>query len=187
VIATDASSGQIAHAVPAPGIEFHVAAAEQTAIASGTISLITVASALHWFTLPAFYQEARRVLIPGGVLAAWAYRECVISPEIDALITHYQNDLVGQFWSSRIGLVAARYATIDFPLEPVEAPAFVASASFSASDMVGYLASWSASQSYLEAFGSAATTQIEPELRRLWGTQHRVVHWPLFMKVGQFR
>ncbi|MCX5689115.1 MAG: class I SAM-dependent methyltransferase [Planctomycetota bacterium] len=186
VIATDASSDQIAQAVPAPRIEFHVAAAEHTAIASRTISLITVASALHWFNLPAFYQEARRVLIPGGVLAAWAYRECVISPEIDALITHYQNDLVGNFWSSRIALVAARYATIAFPLEPLQAPDFVATALFSANDMLGYLASWSASQSYLDAHGSAATTIIESELRTLWGNQQRSVRWPLFMKLGRF-
>ena len=186
VIATDASSEQIACATAAPSIEFAIAPAERTPIASGTISLITVASALHWFDLPKFYEEARRVLIPGGVLAAWAYRECCISPEIDALIAHYQNDLVGRFWSSRIALVAARYATIDFPLEPLHSPDFVASASFSASDMLGYLASWSASQSYLEALGSAATTIIEPELRRLWGTERRLVRWPLFMRVGRF-
>jgi hypothetical protein len=33
---------------------------------------VTAASALHWFDLPRFYKEVRRVLKPHGCLAAWA-------------------------------------------------------------------------------------------------------------------
>lgn len=36
------------------------------------MDLVTAASALHWFDLPAFYREVRRVLKPHGCLAAWA-------------------------------------------------------------------------------------------------------------------
>ena len=35
--------------------------------------LVTVAQAIHWFDLEKFYAEAKRVLKPGGVIAAWTY------------------------------------------------------------------------------------------------------------------
>jgi SAM-dependent methyltransferase len=37
---------------------------------SGSIDLIVVAQALHWFDLQRFYKEVRRVLKNNGVLAA---------------------------------------------------------------------------------------------------------------------
>src|SRR4029434_8104251 len=73
VIATDASREQIASATPHPKVEFRVAPAEHSGLAGGSVSLITVAQALHWFDLDQFYPEAKRVLIPGGVLTVWAY------------------------------------------------------------------------------------------------------------------
>ncbi|XP_074655067.1 putative methyltransferase DDB_G0268948 [Tubulanus polymorphus] len=36
--------------------------------------LVTCAASIHWFDLPRFYEEVRRVLKPEGVLAAWSYR-----------------------------------------------------------------------------------------------------------------
>lgn len=35
--------------------------------------MITVASALHWLDIHAFYNECRKALKPGGIFAAWAY------------------------------------------------------------------------------------------------------------------
>ncbi|HKQ40395.1 MAG TPA: class I SAM-dependent methyltransferase, partial [Verrucomicrobiae bacterium] len=73
VIATDASAEQIASATPHPNIEYRVALAEQSGLPDASVSLITVAQAVHWFNLDRFYTEVRRVLQPGGALAVWAY------------------------------------------------------------------------------------------------------------------
>jgi ubiquinone/menaquinone biosynthesis C-methylase UbiE len=73
VLATDASAEQIASAKPHPRVEYSVALAEQSGLESGSVSLVTVAQALHWFNLERFYPETKRVLKPAGVLAAWAY------------------------------------------------------------------------------------------------------------------
>jgi len=43
--------------------------AEQTGIADGSIDLVTVAQAFHWFDVKAFKQECRRILKPGGRVA----------------------------------------------------------------------------------------------------------------------
>lgn len=73
VIATDASRAQIEAAPPCPNVEYRVAPAEASGLSTATISMITVAQALHWFDQDRFHAEVRRVLKPEGVLAAWTY------------------------------------------------------------------------------------------------------------------
>src|SRR6185503_15450829 len=68
VIATDASREQIASAAPHSKIEYRVALAEQSGLPDASVSLVTVAQALHWFDLNRFYAESKRVLVPNGVL-----------------------------------------------------------------------------------------------------------------------
>jgi ubiquinone/menaquinone biosynthesis C-methylase UbiE len=64
VIATDASEKQISNAQPNERVEYRLAPAETSGLESGTVDLIMVAQALHWFDLDRFYAEARRVLKP---------------------------------------------------------------------------------------------------------------------------
>jgi ubiquinone/menaquinone biosynthesis C-methylase UbiE len=98
VIAMDLSAAQIAHAPPLPNVELRVAHAEDSGIGAASVSLITVAQALHWFDLRRFWQEARRVLIPRGVVAVWSYGVFVIDPpEIAAICQHFYEDIVGPF------------------------------------------------------------------------------------------
>jgi len=73
VIALDASADQIANAQPNERVKYRVAPAESTGLPARSVAAITVAQALHWFDLDAFYAEARRVLAPRGVIAVWAY------------------------------------------------------------------------------------------------------------------
>ena len=74
VIATDASAQQIENAEPDKRISYRVAPAEASGIDSGSVDLIMVAQALHWFDLDRFFTEAKRVLKDDGVLAVWGYK-----------------------------------------------------------------------------------------------------------------
>ena len=69
VIATDASAEQVAGAKPLENVQFRVARAEAAVCEPGSVDLVTAAQAAHWFDLPAFFAEVRRVLRPGGVVA----------------------------------------------------------------------------------------------------------------------
>ena len=40
---------------------------------SGSADLIIVCQAVHWFDVPKFYEEAKRVLSPGGAVAILSY------------------------------------------------------------------------------------------------------------------
>jgi ubiquinone/menaquinone biosynthesis C-methylase UbiE len=70
VIATDESAEMIAQAPRDPRIEYRVAEAEDSGIDAHSVDLVTVATAIHWFDLSRFYAEVRRVVRPGGVIAA---------------------------------------------------------------------------------------------------------------------
>jgi SAM-dependent methyltransferase len=50
------------------GLSFIVGEAEHLPVATRCCSLVTVASGVHWFDQRAFYAEAARVLVPGGLL-----------------------------------------------------------------------------------------------------------------------
>jgi ubiquinone/menaquinone biosynthesis C-methylase UbiE len=43
--------------------------ANKIPLEAGSVQLITASSAAHWFNLPQVYEEGRRVLCPGGVMA----------------------------------------------------------------------------------------------------------------------
>lgn len=58
--------------MPAANVTYQHGDAHSIPLPNNSADLVTAASALHWFDLPAFYKEVRRVLKPHGCLAAWA-------------------------------------------------------------------------------------------------------------------
>jgi ubiquinone/menaquinone biosynthesis C-methylase UbiE len=89
VIATDASVNQIANASPSPGVTYCVAHAENSRIKSGSVDLITVAQALHWFNISAFADESNRVLKDRGILAVWTYGLLSFDDELDSIVEKF--------------------------------------------------------------------------------------------------
>ncbi|HEY9422785.1 MAG TPA: class I SAM-dependent methyltransferase [Thermoanaerobaculia bacterium] len=98
VVATDASEEQIALATPHPKVEYRLALAEDSGLESGSVDLLTVATAVHWFDFDRFYAEAERVLAPGGAIAVWAYDLARISPALDRIIDRLARGIVGSYW-----------------------------------------------------------------------------------------
>src|SRR6266496_3944200 len=145
VIATDASEKQIANAQPHERVEYRVASAEESGLESGTIDLIMVAQALHWFDLPRFYEEVPRVLKNNGVFAASAYNLLHVEPAIDEVVNRYYYEVVGPFWPPERKLVE-NFADLPFPFHKVDAPKFEMTAQWSLDHLLGYLGTWSATQ-----------------------------------------
>jgi SAM-dependent methyltransferase len=185
VIATDASEKQIANAEPHEHVEYRVAPAENCDIDSGTIDLIMVAQALHWFDLARFYAEARRVLKPNGVLAASGYNLLHIDPAIDKVVNRYYFEVVGPFWPPERKLVE-QFADLPFPFYEIDPPEFEMTAQWNLDHLVGYLGTWSATQWFIAAKGSEPLEQITDDLRNAWGDpqQMRKVIWPLTLRLG---
>ena len=185
VIATDASEKQIANAQSHERVDYGVAPAENSGIGSETVDLIMVAQALHWFDLDRFYAEARRVLKPGGILAASAYNLLNVEPAIDEVVNRYYYEVVGPFWPPERKLIE-RFTGLPFPFHKVDAPKFEMTAQWNLDHLHGYLRTWSSTQRFIAAKGSDLLEQIIDELHAVWGDsqQTRKVTWPLILRIG---
>jgi SAM-dependent methyltransferase len=186
VIATDASEEQIRHAAPRPGIAFRVAPAEASGLPDASIDLVTVAQAAHWFDLPRFYAEVRRVLQPGGVLALWGYGRMVLPSELDAPFLSFYSETVGPYWPAERKLIDDGYRSLDFPFSELTPPPFSIEVTWTLPRLIDYLSTWSAVKRYQAERGHDPLPALAAELGPLWGdtTAARPLAWPLFLRVG---
>lgn len=187
VIATDHSEAQILHARPHPRVEYRVAPAEASALPAGSIDLVVAAAALHWFDLPRFYREVRRVAREGAVLAAWTYHVAHAEPPLGAVLWPFYRDVVAPHFAAGARLVDDRYRGIELPGRPLEAPSFEVSALWSASDVLRFVATWSGVQSYLRKTGRDPVAQLAGPLETLFGTldSRHEVRWPLYLHASR--
>ena len=85
VIATDGSAEQLAHAAPHPRVEYRRATAEASGLADASVDLAVSAQAAHWFDLPAYYAEVRRVARKGALVAQSVYN--LVEVDVLQLVT----------------------------------------------------------------------------------------------------
>jgi SAM-dependent methyltransferase len=182
VIAADASPEQIASASPHPRIEYRVAPAENTGLGNASVDLLTVGQALHWFDHERFGAEARRVVVPGGLLVCASYANCSVTDDIDAIVKTLYVDILDDYWPPERALVESHYQSIALPGEPVRFPALKTRSRWAAESMLGYLRTWSAAKRYERERGEDPVTQIEAPLLDVWGAGLRTVTWPLTVK-----
>ncbi len=188
VIGTDGSKEQIESATPRPNIEYRVATAEASGLADGSVGMVTVAQAMHWFDLKRFYAEVRRVLSPNGVLAVWAYGiNTVDSEAVNALVQDYYSNVVGPYWPPERVLVEQGYRTIEFPFAEIQAPSFRMEQSWTLDQLLGYFSSWSATNRYIKANGRNPLEPLAEKMKKVWGEteEKRLVTWPLAVRVGR--
>lgn len=188
VLASDADAEQIARAPEHPRVHWCVMSAEQCPLPAGSVDLISVAQALHWFDRPAFWAEARRVLRPGGVLAVWSYGPLRIpDPGIHARVQTFYHDTVGPYWPPERRWVEEGYRGIDLPFAEVPMAAWALSEAWTLPQLLGYLRSWSATRRYHAATGSDPVDALAIDLAPLWGdpTTARRIEWPVATRVAK--
>lgn len=189
VEATDASEKQIEQAPPHEKIHYQVCEASSTPFPENHFDLITVAQALHWFNLDAFYREVTRVSKPGGIFAAWCYGLFNIDADIDERINHFYSETVGPFWPEQRKYIHDGYATLTFPFKRIQSPRFEMSVRWNLQQVIGYLGTWSAVQYYRERHEHDPVKQIATELESRWGDpqEKRTINWPIYLHVGKVK
>jgi SAM-dependent methyltransferase len=187
VVATDASSDQLAHALAHKRVEYRNEPADRSSLPAGSVDLITAGAAAHWFELDGFYREVRRVARKGAVIALFSYGPRDLADAIDPILHRFQEEVLAGFWPERIQYVHDRYATLPFPFEEIAAPPFSMTAEWNLPELTAFLETWSASQRYFQERGTRAIDAIAPELSRAWGDPHRrrPFRCPLFVRAGR--
>lgn len=187
VIATDASAGQIANATPHPRISYRTAPAERSGLDQGTADLIVAAQAAHWFDLPAFYGEARRVARKEALIALVTYDWIEVNDAVDVPVRKFYSAIAG-YWPPERRLVEDGYASIPFPFQEIKAPQFVMKAEWTVDELLGYIGTWSAVRRLEADGGSERRVAFEREVRRAWSeAQALPVRWKLSMRVGRMQ
>lgn len=187
VLGTDASASQIAQVAEAANLRYQVSPAETIPAPPGSVDLITVAQAIHWFDHPRFFAAADQALKPGGILAVWGYQFLHTDTALDPLITDFHSRVVGPYWPPERALLDAGYTRIPFPYPPLEAPRFAMEAHWTFPQLLGYLNTWSAVKQFEKANGFNPLEPIAGTLLAAWGDPQRAqrVYWPLILRLGR--
>ncbi len=187
VVATDPSEEQLRHALPHPRVEYRVGQAEDSGLAEGSVDLVTAAQAFHWYDFDRFFDEVRRVLVPGGVVAVWTYNLARVDPEVDRWTDRLARQIVGPWWPPERRWVDEEYQTIPFPFDEIEIAPLRYEDSLDLERFTRYMRTWSSFQRYQKETGRDPLDEIREGLTAAWGdpARERTVAWPIFLRAGR--
>lgn len=182
VYATDASAAQIGQAEPHERVTFAVEPAETCGLPDGSCDLVLAAQALHWFDHPRFFAEARRVLRPGGLLAAIGYDWFYVDPEVDALVGSLLLKPLQPYWQAGNWLLIDGYRTLAFPGEEVRLAPSAIHLAWTREQLEAYVRSWSA----VQKLGEATVAPAFAELAAIWpDSEPRHVVMPMLTRAAR--
>lgn len=185
VVATDASAEQIAKATPHPKVTYAARPCETSGMDAGSVDLVTVAQAAHWFDLPAFYAEVRRVAKADSAVVLITYGITRADGELGDIIDQFYNLIVGPYWPPERAHVENGYRDLPFPFEERQAPELAMRAQWNAEQLLGYVSTWSAVRPAREDLGEGPFEDFAQEVRDEMAGGTREIRWPLGMRVGK--
>lgn len=186
IAATDASPSQVAEAEPHARVTYAVAPAEASGLPDASVDLVAVGQAAHWFDLPAFYAEARRVGRPGALLALISYGLFSVDEGLDPILHGFHRGTLGPWWPPERRLVDEGYRDIHFPFADLPVPDLAIEVTWRLPELTGYIGTWSALKRYRSAEGDGALTDFLERLQDLWGDpgRPRRVRFPLAIRAA---
>ncbi len=187
VRATDVSADQIAHAKPHPKIEYFHESAESMSADNGTAALVVAAQSVHWFNLPNFYSEVRRVAVPQGILALISYDIPAIDGGANERYQYFYWHELAPYWPPERSHVVNGYADLDFPFKELDVPKSAILCNWDLGSFIGYIRIWSATRKAVEADCDGLVDRFEEDMKALWGPPEvqRQISWPINMRVGR--
>ena len=165
---------------------YRVAPAENSGLEDASVDLVTAGQAVHWFDQKKFFDEVKRVTVPGGAIALWAYDLFDLAGEAGAVFRRF-HESVETYWPPERALVARRYADLLFPFEEIPVPAVAMTAEWDLERTLGYLSTWSAVKPCAKETGRDPIAEFAPALAAAWGdpAAQKTISWPLVLRAGR--
>jgi len=208
VEATDLSQSQLDHAAQHARVKYSVSSAEKTPewFKDDSFSLVTVAQALHWFDLDAFWTTVKRVLKPNGVVAVWCYSHLTLAdhPEFDEVFfKEFYDGVLASYWEPQRRLIDEAYQTLpSFPFEELKVQEGIDQSSstslrymeveWTLEQLHGYFETWSSVQTYRRKNdGKTPVPDFIERIRPIWDEATRnsngvgKIRFPLHIRVGR--
>lgn len=187
VIATDPSAEQLAQARPDPGVEYRQASAEASGLDAASLDLAVAAQAAHWFDLPRYYAEVRRVVRSGGLVALLAYGVVHVDRDLTSIVDRFYWETLAGYWPVERRIVEEGYRSLPFPFPELETPPFLMTATWSLAELLGYVRTWSAVQAIARSRGGEPYAGFARALSEAWGdpARRRDVRWDLAVRLGR--
>lgn len=186
VVATDISSNQLAHALEHKNIEYRQERAEACSCGDHVFDLVVIAQAIHWLHFDSFYREVKRTLKSDGLFVVMGYGLFSVNEAVDAVIAHFYTETLRNCWDPERRYLDENYATIPFPFQELNTPAFEMKYEWKLDQLTGFLNTWSAVQHYISKFGNNPVDEVRKHLETVWPSQQiNTVHFPLLLRVGR--
>ena len=187
VVGLDPSSDQLQHSRPALNLVYIPATAEALPIPDRQASLITASQAAHWFDLPSFYREVRRIARPQAVLALISYSAMQLDDVLQDRFQTFYRDVIGPWWPPERRLVDQGYRDIEFPFPVIQPPSLQIFRKWDLAALTGYIDTWSAVRRARQAGRGKLIEDFALDIARQWGDpcQTRPVRWPINMRTGR--
>jgi hypothetical protein len=149
-------------------------------------SLVTAAQAVHWFNLPDFFAEVRRIAAADAIVALISYGVLRLDDDVHERFSHFYRHEIGPYWPAERKLVDTGYASISFPFDERLAPAMEIRRDWKLSELLGYISTWSAVRRIEEVGREDILKTFSEELADIWGDPQnkRPVVWPINMRLG---
>ena len=139
------------------------------------------AQAAHWFDLPRFHAEVRRLAAPGAALALVSYGVPQLDgPAGERFRRFYWGD-IHPFWPEGRAHVEQGYTALDFPFAELSIPPLVIERDWSLAALAGYVETWSAVKAAAKAGQGEIAEGAMADIAALWGdpgTEYRI-SWPI--------
>jgi len=131
-------------------------------------------------------EEMRRVLKPGGAVAATCYLAPTVCAEVDPVLREWEA-FIAPYWTPERALLEDRFRGVAFPFAEVPVPAFEVSTVVSLEGFLGYLGTWSAARTYEKQHGANPLDLFAPQFATAWGCGEclRTLRWQLTGRAGR--
>jgi len=129
------------------------------------------------------------VLVPGGVLAVWAYGPVAAEgTETGAIVEEFYHVEMAPFWPEERAMADSGYKDIELPMPELKSPVFSMRVSWTREELLGYIRTWSAVSRFIGKNGRDPVACLEKRLVLHWNdASRRTVAWPLTLKAGRTR